>query len=244
MCAGCKDAIEPSGSTPPSSLGASIVAWSPAPAARMTERVCTSLHLWKKRKTSRYRKRRREDNNNNNKDEKEEDAFGVLPNELLSEILVHPSQPIWQLICKHVCQRWRVLLSGISASASRSASRASVLAREGHLEVLQWARSQGYPWSWNVCAAAASGGHLEVLQWARSQGCPWNEQTCADAARGGHLEMLQWARSQGCPWDEWTCLYAADKGHMEVLQWARSQGCPCSEGLVLVPGMSIGKFDM
>ncbi len=55
------------------------------------------------------------------------------------------------------------------------------------------------------CANAAEGGHLEVLQWAQSQGCLWDEEnSCHEAARGGHLEMLQWLRSQGCPWDEWT----------------------------------------
>ncbi len=53
--------------------------------------------------------------------------------------------------------------------------------------------SQGCPWDTQTCANAADEGHLEVLQWARSQGCPWNDWTCADAARaeGGHLEMLQ-----------------------------------------------------
>ncbi len=38
---------------------------------------------------------------------------------------------------------------------------------------------------------AACGGHLQVLQWARSQGCPWNEGTSAGAARGGHLKVIK-----------------------------------------------------
>ncbi len=55
------------------------------------------------------------------------------------------------------------------------------------------------------------GGHLEMLQWLRSQGCPWDKRTCAHAAAGGgHLEVLQWLRSEGYPWDEMmTCSFAA-----------------------------------
>ncbi len=77
-----------------------------------------------------------------------------------------------------------------------------------------------------LCAYAAKSGHLEILQWARSQGCPWDRWTCTYAAEGGHLEVLQWAHSQGCPWDVHTCAWAAQSGHLAVLQWARSQGCP------------------
>ncbi len=102
----------------------------------------------------------------------------------------------------------------------------TMAAKGGHLEVLQWARAQGCPRDEETCYRAAKGGHLEVLQWARAQGCPWDERTCSEAAYGGHLEVLQWARAQGCPWDEETCSEAANGGHLEVLQWARAQGCP------------------
>ena len=99
-------------------------------------------------------------------------------------------------------------------------------AQYGHLEVLQWARLNGCPWTDWTCSWAAKGGHLEVLQWARLNGCLWDDWTCYSAAGGGHLDVLQWARLNGCPWDERTCAYAAQKGHLEVLQWARVNGCP------------------
>ncbi len=154
------------------------------------------------------------------------DSFDVLPNEMVELILLqHLHQP-WHIVCKSVCTRWRSILSNASHTAEKCSS---MLAKEGHLKVLQWARSQGCPWNKQICSKAARGGHLEVLQWARSQGCPWDGWTCAGAARGGHLEVLQWARSQGCPWNEWTCTNAARKGHLEVLQWARGQGCPWNE---------------
>eukprot|EP00605_Chrysophyceae_sp_TOSAG23-4_P002086 GSChrysophyteH1.ASY1.ANO1.2307.1 assembled CDS len=106
-------------------------------------------------------------------------------------------------------------------------------AEGGHLNVLQWARSQDPPCPWDewTCSDAAGGGHLHVLQWARSQDlpCRWDESTCSDAAKGGHLDVLRWLRSQDppCLWDKYTCRYAAGGGHLDVLQWARSQDPPC-----------------
>lgn len=45
----------------------------------------------------------------------------------------------------------------------------------------------------------AGGGHLDVLQWARSQDCPWDEETCIEATKNDHFEIFQWARANGCP---------------------------------------------
>eukprot|EP01051_Picozoa_sp_SAG22_P005313 SAG22_NODE_312_length_12614_cov_4.783540_1_plen_37_part_10 len=36
--------------------------------------------------------------------------------------------------------------------------------------------------------ATAGGGHLEVLQWARTNSCDWDRWTCEAAADGGHLD--------------------------------------------------------
>ncbi|UPR03967.1 hypothetical protein HOP50_14g72980 [Chloropicon primus] len=76
---------------------------------------------------------------------------------------------------------------------------------------------------------AAAGGHIEILEWLKSEGCKFNEETCSCAAEGGHLDVLQWARSQNppCDWDERTCYCAARGGHLEILKWARSQDPPC-----------------
>lgn len=111
-------------------------------------------------------------------------------------------------------------------------------ANYGHLEVLQWAVSQGCPLNKWTCTYAASSGHLEILRWARSQNCPWDEWTCAFAAQNGHLEVLKWARGVSdssalvqsenavCPWSEDTCAWAAEKGRLGILRWAVSHGCP------------------
>ena len=77
----------------------------------------------------------------------------------------------------------------------------AAIARRGHLEVLKWARQNGFPWGSSTCYKAALGGHLEVLKWARAKDCPWSTLTCVKAASGGHLAVLRWARNHGCDWD-------------------------------------------
>src|SRR5580692_11608323 len=65
------------------------------------------------------------------------------------------------------------------------------------------------------CHVIASEGSLEVLKWARDEGCSWDSITCTYAAENGHLEVLKWARSEGCEWNSYTCSWAAENGHLE-----------------------------
>ncbi len=97
---------------------------------------------------------------------------------------------------------------GLSRGNSK-AQVCSIAARNGHLEILKWARSQGCHWSVHTCYWAAGNGHLEVLKWLKSQECPWDAGVCSWAASNGHLEVLKWLKSQGCPWDKDTCSHAA-----------------------------------
>ena len=99
-------------------------------------------------------------------------------------------------------------------------------AEGGQLDVLRWARANGFPWDNRTCSLAAARGHLDVLQWARANRCEWDEFTCNNAAKGGYLDVLRWARANGCAWDERTCSWAAYAGHLDVVRWARANGCP------------------
>ena len=74
--------------------------------------------------------------------------------------------------------------------------------------------------------SACKGGHLEIMNWLRSEGCGWDWKECAHAAAGGHMEALKWLRGEGCPWNERTCNLAAGYGHLDVLRWAIENGCP------------------
>ena len=61
------------------------------------------------------------------------------------------------------------------------------------------------------CRVIAKNGYLEVLKWARQNGYPWNSDTCIYAAYNGHFEILKWARLNGCPWDLKTESFAKQK---------------------------------
>ena len=100
----------------------------------------------------------------------------------------------------------------------------------GHLEILKWLRSVGYPWDEKAMATgssaiysqAAGGGHLEILKWLRSEGCPWDARACLCAARYGRLEILKWLRSEGYPWNEQTWMWAAES----TREWLTENNCP------------------
>jgi hypothetical protein len=67
--------------------------------------------------------------------------------------------------------------------------------------VVTWKCSSGLgpsPSDLRTCSSAAENGHVGVLQWARSQEppCPWDSTTCSYAARNDHLSVVKWARSQ------------------------------------------------
>jgi hypothetical protein len=107
-------------------------------------------------------------------------------------------------------------------------------AKGGHLDILNWLRSQNppYPWYGNILYEAAEDGNLDVLKWICSQDIlssdeisGWDEETTAKAAKGGHLKTLQWLRSENppCDWNIFTSIEAAEGGHLEILKWVKEQ---------------------
>ena len=62
-----------------------------------------------------------------------------------------------------------------------------------------------------VMNCAACGGNLELVQWLRGEGCPWSSYTCYRAVYEGHVEVLRWVRENGCPWEDWIRNMAARK---------------------------------
>ena len=111
----------------------------------------------------------------------------------------------------------------------------------------KWLQAKGCQWDSSTSNSAAFGGHLEVLQWIRSEDppCPWNSRVCRlllvkvtwrscagrgasavdeevpyAAAQGGHLKVLKWLIKEGCPHDKHLCReYAAHGGTRKVLEW-------------------------
>jgi hypothetical protein len=60
-----------------------------------------------------------------------------------------------------------------------------------------------------TCRGAAKNGHLEVLKWLRSQDppCPWDKWTCTWAAKNGDLEVLKWLRSRRVEKPPWMVIW-------------------------------------
>lgn len=69
-----------------------------------------------------------------------------------------------------------------------------------------------------ICVNSAKYGHLEILQWARQNDFPWDKYVCHNAAKYGYLEISQWIRQNGCEWDADTYTNAAGNGHLKILQ--------------------------
>ena len=116
-------------------------------------------------------------------------------------------------------------------------------AENGHLEVLKWARKNGYELNRWVCSYAAFGGHLEILKWARKNGCDWDEDVCSCAAENGHLEILKWARKNGCKWSANVCERAAANGHLELIKWSVENGCKYDDWMFGVASEN-GQFEV
>ena len=93
-------------------------------------------------------------------------------------------------------------------------------AKNGHLELLKWARDNNCPYDVWVCAGAAMNGHLEVLKYLHENGYEWDAWACTRAAKNGHLEILKYLHANGCLWDKSECvLLATQNDHQHIIDW-------------------------
>ncbi|KAL6051405.1 Ankyrin repeat domain-containing protein [Balamuthia mandrillaris] len=109
-------------------------------------------------------------------------------------------------------------------------------ARNGHWEVVKWAKNNGCPFNGQrVSFYAAKIGNLEMLQWSLAllvqsgeRVYCWNQVKvcCIAAAAEGHLEILKWLKENSKDkWDEELLFSnAAENGHLPVLQWLQRNG--------------------
>ena len=136
------------------------------------------------------------------------EAVGLhsFPHELVEMILFHATQSPTQssthslnhkfgsatlIVCRFVCHQWKLALP-LPPQPLSGQEFAAVVAGEGHLSLLQWARANHCSWYARVCEQAALGGHLELLKWAREHGCKWySMEMPVMAARHESPEMLK-----------------------------------------------------
>ena len=64
---------------------------------------------------------------------------------------------------------------------------ALVLAGNGHLEGLKWARDEGVDFPPEICVAAASSGKVDVLKYCKENGAPCGDDVMMYAVRSGSV---------------------------------------------------------
>ena len=102
-------------------------------------------------------------------------------------------------------------------------------ARNGHLNVLEWACDGKF----DVIPAlitehALHGGHDNVLQWIDGRGWfkIWSPQLCKRLAYSSSIEVFQRALRYGCEWSSICVLVAVEGFNFELAEWLIESGCP------------------
>lgn len=73
--------------------------------------------------------------------------------------------------------------------------------------------------------AAAMGGHLNIIQYCRRRGIPWSTHTTKWAATHTDVEIVKWCHENGCKWDYNTLEYIATDA-LNTAKWCIENGCP------------------
>ncbi len=69
------------------------------------------------------------------------------------------------------------------------------------------------------CAHAVISGNIDVLEFVRSHGCQWNYEISDLAMRHGYLHIFKFLETNGCHYSKNASLHAAEMGHIDVIQW-------------------------
>jgi hypothetical protein len=103
---------------------------------------------------------------------------------------------------------------------------ALVLAGNGHLEALQWARNEGVEFPANICAAAASSGKLDVLKYCIENGAICDDDVVSSAMISESFECVEYClETLKLPWGNETLLLAL-KISPEMLKYCLENGAP------------------
>lgn len=91
--------------------------------------------------------------------------------------------------------------------------------------MLKWAKEHGCEWKLDTCTAAAKHGRLEVLKYARANGYNMSMLAVIEAVHGGHLEVVGWLNDVGYKANQNFVTNAAmESFRIDVLQWLYDSG--------------------
>jgi hypothetical protein len=105
-------------------------------------------------------------------------------------------------------------------------------AREGHLDLMLWARENRCLFYWLPCATVAmESDRMHILDWIQINSPDFSTRLLwHPAVRSGRLECVQWLAKRESPvitcHGTSLCDWAAQFGHLECLKWLRENGAP------------------
>jgi hypothetical protein len=110
-------------------------------------------------------------------------------------------------------------------------------ASQGHLEVCQYLREQGYVWdddSSEAVTEAARYEHHDLVKWLITEGCPYAEHDLGMAIVGNYdstdnsVNMLKWLSEHGAMWEEYTLTRMLDEcgvnSQLEAAKYVKQLG--------------------
>lgn len=141
-----------------------------------------------------------------------------LPPEVLTVVLGYVDTDS-QFAAKSACRLWKAVFS-IHLGVRKTKTTVSSV---GHTEsLLEWALSNGCPWSSKVRDFICKGGFLNLMKMTMASGLEWYAGSNIPlAAQHGRLEMLKWAKDNIPNWYYGVLVSAAKGGHLDILKWAK-----------------------
>lgn len=100
--------------------------------------------------------------------------------------------------------------------------------RGGHLLLLQWLLTNGYPYYPIISREAARYGQTEILKWLHFT-FGLDDKICATAAQYGQFTIIKWAYGLGYALSKEVLLHAMKGSYYEVMDWAIENDCPEKE---------------
>ena len=118
-------------------------------------------------------------------------------------------------------RRYRAVVGALKPEHAR------VLAGNGHVEALKWARDEGVEFPPNICAVAASSGKLDVLKFCKESGAPCDDDDIMlNAVKSGSVECVEYClETLKLPWGV-NAIGTASRISPEVLKYCLDNGAP------------------
>lgn len=120
-----------------------------------------------------------------------------------------------------VLRRYRAVVGALEPGHAR------VLAGNGHLEALQWARDEGVEFPPNICVVAASSGNVDVLKYCKESGAPCDDADIMfHAVKSGSVECVEYClKTLKLPWGD-NAIRTASNSSPEMLGYCLYNGAP------------------